>query len=177
MRPTSVVFAVCPSGTGEQQSGLPEQIQCDVRYRGFFLELRQPGGPFLESVRQHQRVIAEHQAVRSQIVAVHAVRYCGIDAGEWVFARFQPANPDRIAWWWRRARRLAGIDSAWRLHDLRHWSATEAIGSGHDIRTVAGRLGHANAAMTLRVYAHVLERADQAVAATLASALTDQPPR
>jgi integrase len=49
--------------------------------------------------------------------------------------------------------------------------------SGHDIRTVAGRLGHANAAMTLRVYAHVLERADQAVSATLASALTDQPPK
>lgn len=105
-----------------------------------------------------------------------ALRASYVDAGEWVFGRFQPANPDRIGWWWGRARRLAGIDSTWRLHDLRHWSATEAIGSGHDIRTVAGRLGHANAAMTLRVYAHVLERADQAVAATLASALADQLP-
>ena len=46
-----------------------------------------------------------------------------------------------------------------------------AITSGHDVRTVAGRLGHANPAMTLRVYAHAVEGADQALAATLASAL------
>ena len=55
----------------------------------------------------------------------------------------------------------------WRLHDLRHWSATVAIGQGHDVRTVAGRLGHANPAMTLRVYAHAFAAADQAVAAGL----------
>jgi integrase len=93
------------------------------------------------------------------------------DPGEWVFGLFEPANPDRIGWWWQRARKLSGIDVAWRLHDLRHWSATQAIGQGHDIRTVAGRLGHANPAMTLRVYAHVVEAADRSVAASLASAL------
>ena len=47
---------------------------------------------------------------------------------------------DRIGWWWKRARTLAGVNNAWRLHDLRHWSATVAIGQGHDVRTVAGRL-------------------------------------
>ena len=84
-----------------------------------------------------------------------AYRSSFADPGEWVFGLFEPANPDRIGWWWRRARALAGIDRSWRLHDLRDWSATEAIGSGrHDVRTVAGRLGHANPAMTLRVYAH-----------------------
>jgi len=71
------------------------------------------------------------------------------------------------------ARRDAGIDARWRLHDLRHWSATEAIGRGHDIRTVAGRLGHANPAMTLRTYAHALDGADAGVAATLATALEE----
>ncbi|GAC1606541.1 MAG: hypothetical protein NVS3B21_36360 [Acidimicrobiales bacterium] len=70
---------------------------------------------------------------------------------------------------------MSGIDTAWRLHDLRHRSATQAIGSGHDIRTVAGRLGHANAAMILRVYAHVLERSDPALASSLASALDPAP--
>jgi integrase len=100
-----------------------------------------------------------------------AYRSSLVDPGEWVFGLFEPANPDRIGWWWRRARELSDIDRSWRLHDLRHWSATEAIGSGHDVRTVAGRLGHANPAMTLRVYAHVLERAEQGVAASLASAL------
>jgi integrase len=102
-----------------------------------------------------------------------AYRSSFVDPGEWLFGLFEPANPDRIGWWWRRAREISGIDRSWRLHDLRHWSATEAIGSGHDVRTVAGRLGHANPAMTLRVYAHVLERAEQEVAASLASALQE----
>jgi integrase len=86
-----------------------------------------------------------------------------------------PANPARIGWWWKRARDLSGIDARWRLHDLRHWTATMAITSGHDVRTVAGRLGHANAAMTLRVYAHTVETADQALAVSLAGALDDGP--
>ena len=41
------------------------------------------------------------------------------------------------------------------------------ITGGHDVRTVAGRLGHANPAMTLRVYAHAVEAADEAVARTI----------
>ena len=80
-------------------------------------------------------------------------------------------SPDRISWWWKRARQMSGIDPKWRLHDLRHWSATVAIGQGHDVRTVAGRLGHANPAMTLRVYAHAFAAADQAVAADLGEIL------
>jgi integrase len=80
-------------------------------------------------------------------------------------------SPDRISWWWKRARQVSGIDAKWRLHDLRHWSATVAIGQGHDVRTVAGRLGHANPAMTLRVYAHAFAAADQAVAAGLGEIL------
>ena len=74
-------------------------------------------------------------------------------------------SPDRIGWWWSRARKLSVIDSKWHLHDLRHWSATVAIGQGHDVRTVGGRLGHANPAMSLRVWAHAFAAADQAVVA------------
>ena len=84
--------------------------------------------------------------------------------GPWMFSiGGDPANPDRIGNWWARARRISQIHQQWRLHDLRHWSATVAIGGGHDVRTVAGRLGHANPAMTLRVYAHAVEAADGTV--------------
>lgn len=63
--------------------------------------------------------------------------------GPWVFnVGDRPANPDRIGAWWRLARKRVGIDPEWRLHDLRHWSATQAIAAGHDVRTVANRLGH-----------------------------------
>ena len=92
--------------------------------------------------------------------------------GPWMFALGpEVVSPDRISWWWKRARQMSGIDPKWRLHDLRHWSATVAIGQGHDVRTVAGRLGHANPAMTLRVYAHAFAAADQAVAAGLGDIL------
>jgi len=82
-----------------------------------------------------------------------------------------PSSPDRIGWWWRRARDSSGIDKRWRLHDLRHFSATMAIAGGHDVRTVAHRLGHADPAMTLRVYAHVIESADQGIADSLGRVL------
>ena len=82
-----------------------------------------------------------------------------------------PPSPDRIGWWWRRAREASGIDKHWRLHDLRHFSATMAIAGGHDVRTVAHRLGHADPAMTLRVYAHVVEAADQGIADLLGNVL------
>jgi integrase len=51
----------------------------------------------------------------------------------------------------------------YRFHDLRHYTATELFRAGHNPRTVADRLGHADAAMTLRVYTH--DTADQARAA------------
>jgi hypothetical protein len=65
--------------------------------------------------------------------------------------------------------RHAGRDQPFnfRFHDLRHFSATELIGAGVDIRTVAGRLGHAGPAITLRVYAHALEERDRAAAQLL----------
>ncbi len=56
-------------------------------------------------------------------------------------------------------------------YDLRRWSATVAIGQGQDVRTVAGRLGHSNPAMTLRIYAQAFAAADQAVAAGLGEIL------
>jgi integrase len=118
--------------------------------------------------RRHVRLDAETLA---EIAALRKVRAV---VSPYMFSlRDGPPNPDRIGWWWTRTRKAAGIDMKWRLHDLRHWTATAAISTGHDIRTVAGRLGHANPAMTMRVYAHVVEGSDQAVAESLGRALDD----
>ena len=62
-----------------------------------------------------------------------------------------------------------------RLHDLRHLSATEMVGAGVDPRTVAARLGHANPAVTLAVYAHALEARDRDAAAGLGMVLSPAP--
>ncbi len=69
------------------------------------------------------------------------------------------------------SRELAGIERQWRLDDLRHCSAGQSIASGQDVRTVANRLGHADPAMTLPVYAQAVERADEALAQILGSTL------
>jgi integrase len=58
------------------------------------------------------------------------------------------------------------------VHQLRHYSASQLIAGGHDVRTVAGRLGHADASVTLRVYAHVLPERDREAAAALGRTLT-----
>ena len=48
------------------------------------------------------------------------------------------------------------------IHKLRHYSATELISGGVDVRTVAGRLGHGGGGTTtLRVYAAWVSEADQ----------------
>jgi integrase len=116
----------------------------------------------------------------SRVVTLDAVTLAALDwlrahpgmLGPWVLAHgSRPISPDRISAWWRRARDAAGIDEKWRLHDLRHWSATTSIAAGHDVRSVAARLGHSNPAMTLRVYAHAVEAADAALAETLGEVL------
>ncbi len=94
--------------------------------------------------------------------------------GPWMFTIGDvPPNPDRIGYRWRLAREKSGIDVKWRLHDLRHWSASAAIAAGHDIKTVADRLGHANVAMTLRVYAHGFAASDRAVADSVGAMLEE----
>jgi integrase len=40
------------------------------------------------------------------------------------------------------------------LHSLRHYAATELIGAGVNPRDAAEILGHADPALTLRVYTH-----------------------
>jgi site-specific recombinase XerC len=52
------------------------------------------------------------------------------------------------------------------LHSLRHTHASELLSKGVPIPTVAKRLGHANANITLAIYAHALE-ADELAAAKI----------
>ncbi|WP_445185152.1 GntR family transcriptional regulator [Pseudonocardia sp. Cha107L01] len=62
------------------------------------------------------------------------------------------------------------------LHQLRHYSATELIAAGVDIRTVAGRLGHGGGGTTtLRVYSAWVAEADQRAATSLAARMPELP--
>ena len=59
-----------------------------------------------------------------------------------------------------------------RLHDLRHLHATTLLLAGVPVHVVAARLGHADPAVTLRVYSHVLREHAVGVGDIFAQAVT-----
>ncbi len=79
-----------------------------------------------------------------------------------------PYGPRSLSHRYRRLAIKLGLRST-RLHSLRHYSATELIAAGVDVRTVAGRLGHGSGgATTLKVYAAFVDEADRRAATTMA---------
>ncbi len=81
-----------------------------------------------------------------------------------------PWRPDRVTDAFRRLRDDAGLGHV-RFHHLRHFAATMMLAGGVDVRTAAGRLGHAQPSVTLKTYAHVLEAPDRSAAELLGRAM------
>ncbi len=86
-------------------------------------------------------------------------------------AEHNPWHPDAMTRAWARNAKRAVIQSLvakpMRLHDIRHWHATQLVAANTDIRTVADRLGHADAAFTINTYAHSSSESDRAAAAAI----------
>ena len=105
-------------------------------------------------LREHRRQQAEERL---------AAGSAWIDAGGLVFtSRWgEPLYPDTVTALMtklinRHNRSAAKPLPHARLHDLRHLHATTLLLAGVPVHVVAARLGHADPAVTLRVYAHVL---------------------
>jgi integrase len=69
----------------------------------------------------------------------------------------------------KKALAKAGLPDI-RFHDLRHTAATILLSHGVNIKVVSEMLGHADVAITLRTYAHVIPHMQQ-VAADVMDAL------
>ncbi|GAA1858264.1 hypothetical protein GCM10009836_43080 [Pseudonocardia ailaonensis] len=86
----------------------------------------------------------------------------------------QPPVPSSVGQRYTRMAKRLGLDTT--LQGLRHYSATELIAAGMDIRTVAGRLGHSGGGITtLRVYAAWLAEADQRAAKGIEARMPERP--
>ncbi len=72
-------------------------------------------------------------------------------------------RPDTANARWEWARAAVGL-TAVRLHDLRHFQATQLLDAGVPVPTVAARRGHADGTTTMKIYAHRTRRADQQAA-------------
>ena len=86
-----------------------------------------------------------------------------------------PYRPDRVTGAFRTLRDRLDLPHV-TFHSLRHFTATTLAAGGVGIRTIAGRLGHANPGITLRTYAHFLDAADREGAQALGVALADLQP-
>jgi integrase len=82
----------------------------------------------------------------------------------------EPMKPDTVTQRYARLAKRNHLRST-RFHALRHYSATELLTSGVDLRTVSGRLGHASGATTLRFYAAWLEEADRSAAGNISDSM------
>ena len=81
-----------------------------------------------------------------------------------------PWLPNRVTKTFIGHRRRAGVGE-FRLHDLRHFMATQMLAHGVAVVTVAQRLGHARASTTLNVYGHCVPGADREAADYIAGLL------
>ena len=135
---------------------------------------------------QDRRIVLDPQTV--ELLAEHWERCTkrtqaiGIDLPKdaYVFSNepdgSTPLKPSSVTQRYRRLVRSLGVNT--HLHALRHYSATELIAAGVDIRTVAGRLGHGSGgSTTLRVYAAWLSEADQRASSALLGRLPAFPER
>lgn len=85
-------------------------------------------------------------------------------------AEGKPMHPDRPYSMLQRFFKRHGMQPV-SLHSLRHTNATLLIGSGADVRTVSGRLGHSQTSTTLNIYAEFLQSADKAASESIADTL------
>ena len=115
--------------------------------------------PTVELLRQH----------REDCTARLALLGLTLSGRTWVFSATpdmsRPRDPASLT---RRYGRLVAkleIDTV--LKELRHYSATELLTAGVDLRTVAGRLGHGDGTTTLRHYAAWVGSADTAAAGVI----------
>lgn len=133
---------------------------------------------------QRRRIVADPQTIAllqaylQHVAKAAAALDVEIAEGSFVFSgspdHGTSLNPDTVTQRYSRMCKRLGWDM--HIHQLRHYSATELIAAGVDIRTVAGRLGHGGGGTTtLRVYSAWVAEADQRAASSLAARMPELP--
>jgi integrase len=116
-------------------------------------------------------VLRAHRALAEALARESGVK---LAEGAFVFSRRADGDTPWLPNWttkeFVRARRRAGL-AHFRLHDLRHFMATQMLSAGVPIVTVSQRLSHARVSTTLNVYAHSVPGGDRRAAEVLAAIL------
>lgn len=178
--PAVGVFLRLAASTGARRSQLRA-----VRWKDVDLQRRRisftralvegPHGPVLAPTKNRRAYQVSLDTETAAVLAEHRARAVG-SAEAFVFSHdadgSTPWKPNWVTTTFIRLRRHAGVPHC-RLHDLRHFMATEMLAAGVAIPIVAARLSHARASTTLNVYAHATPGGDAAAAEQLAALLRD----
>lgn len=102
----------------------------------------------------------------------HYGRYGLVPSLDLVFASSAatPLLPRNLERAYKALQAKAEVPAA-KFHDLRHWHASMLLEEGSDIREIAKRLGHANPSITLRFYAHLIDKDKQGEVISLSAIL------
>ena len=152
----------------QSSTGAPPQIR-KRPFRSGWVE--GPEGP----------VLAASKTKRSHVVDLDPVTFAvlaGLGPGRTGFVFSDDGGvtawkPNRVTKAFIRCRRRAGLRE-FRLHDLRHFMATEMLEAGVSIAVVSRRLDHRRVSTTLDCYSHAVPGGDAAASATL-RAVIDRP--
>lgn len=101
------------------------------------------------------------------------------NADGWVFPsrRGTMLWPTSVATVFRKLRRAAGCRADVKIHGLHHAMATDWLLAGVPIKVVSERLGHANIAITLQIYGHLLPNMQAEAAEQMDGRLRERPTR
>jgi integrase len=139
--------------------------------------LEGPTGPVLAptKTRRPHHIDLDHGTVALIRARDAQVQHGATGQDRFVFsndlAGGRPWRPNWVTKQFIAARTAAGVGH-FRLHDLRHFMATEMLNLNVPIPIVSGRLAHARASTTLNVYAHAVPAGDRHAANLIHHLLT-----
>jgi integrase len=133
-----------------------------------------PDGPVLAATKTKRRHAVDLDPGSLDVLAAHTHRVRtavgGLRREGFVFSDDPDGTaawkPNRVTKAFLRARRRAGLRE-FRLHDLRHFMATEMLQAGVPLPLVSRRLDHQRVSTTLECYAHAVPGGDAVAAQTL----------
>lgn len=151
------------------------RIGATLRHNPIARTVEQGGGK--TGRKGHRTVTVDHETAAA-LAALHARQSAlsaaaGLPVPVWVFshdAGHTPWRPDYVTRTLSRLRAKAGAPTL-RLHDLRHFTATQLLARGIPAKAVADRLGHARVGTTTDRYGHAVPAADQAATEAIADVL------
>ena len=170
------VFLVLASMTGGRRAQL-----LGLRWRNVHLDhgrlsfsagwVEGPDGPVLTDTKTKRRHVVDLDPDTVAVLAGHRDETANrsSDTNRFVFSDddgITAWKPNRVTKAFGRHRRAAGL-RPFRLHDLRHFMATEMLQAGVPIVVVARRLDHRRVSTTLDRYGHVVPGGDAQAASTL----------